>query len=159
VGRQEVTTKRGWQHHGRPRTIQKGERNMGDKIFKWYYAESDDAEHWHGPYDTKGEAVDAGVDHYEDDAFFVCEADKSVCKPPHLLLIDHIIDQNDRCWGEDGCEHEWTSEQEAELEAAVTAVIQDWLNKYPPATYVFGTTRNVSEIIPARALDTTDAGQ
>lgn len=51
---------------------------MGDKNFKWWVSDSEDAEIFSGPYDTRDAAISEGESLYEGEQFYIVEADKTV---------------------------------------------------------------------------------
>lgn len=132
---------------------------MGDKNFKWWIADSEDAEIFRGPYDSREEAIQVGECDFEGEDFYVVEADKSVMsgyvdgESYAERIMEDLIDRNDDCFGEDGPDDPWAEYEKPHqsLGNAIEKAVRDWLIAHPGKTWSFGTMRN-GEDIAARPI-------
>jgi hypothetical protein len=104
----------------------------------WYYAGSEDAEHWFGALATRDEAIAAGKADHGQDPFWVCFG----CKMKHALdVFDDDLDgvtcafenANEDMFGEDGQgspEEEWTDKQRKDLAARLNATFAAWAKEH-----------------------------
>lgn len=112
---------------------------MGDKNFKWYVADSVDAEQFHSKHDTREEAIKEGYGVYGDDPFVLIEADGSVVKPNFNVdwvvdtILEDLDENNPECWSEDGSEDAW--QNIPALAASIEKAVEDWLIANPPRTF------------------------
>lgn len=122
----------------------------GNGIYRWWFAMSEDAENWQGPFDTRDDAVDTGNAQAladEMDTFAIGEADKTVATPCIRtdriveILIEELGECNEECWSEDGWEDAWTPTEQAELGKSIEAAVAAWIEKYPARTYLINVWR------------------
>lgn len=112
---------------------------MGDKIFKWYVADSIDAELFHSKHDTREEALAEGYGVFADEPFVLIEADKAVVKPTFNsdwvveTILNELEENNPECWGEDGVDDGWGTTDN--LRDAIEKAVADWLEDDPPRTF------------------------
>jgi len=132
---------------------------MGDKNYKWWTADAEDAEIFQGPYDTRAQAIDTGTEYYEGEPFFVTEADKSVMSSYidgegyAESIMEDLADRNSDCFGEDGPDDPWAAYDNPlrSLGAAVEKAVSAWAAEHPGKTWCFGDQRNGEVITPAVA--------
>jgi hypothetical protein len=129
---------------------------MSDGNFKWWMAVgTQDPDFYHGPYDSKEEAIaQAHAEEGKDRGFTIVEADKA--KPTSdIFTADSIFEMyeehNIECWGEDGADFEVTREAEIELEKMLTAALESWFDKFRtrPTPWSFGEQRNKEYFKPS----------
>lgn len=133
----------------------------GDGNFKWWMAAYEDSEVWNGPYDNREQAVAQGTAEFDGDAFWVFEADKSVCRAAINAgwiaehLIEDLIEHNDECWGEDGADDAFSNEAIKDLEKSLETLVADWLKRFPVKTWAAGDVRVTEQVVldPARDAD------
>jgi hypothetical protein len=129
---------------------------MGDKNFKWWVADSEDAEVFQGPYDSREEAIRVGEGDFEGEPFYVVEADKTVMssyvdgEAYAERIMEDIIDRNDECFGEDGPDDPWAEYEKPHLSLgnAIETAVAAWLAAHPGKTWTFHTQRNGATITP-----------
>jgi len=127
----------------------------GNGEFKWWMSGGSGPESFHGPFDSKEEAVDEGRGYGWEDGFTVVEADKSVVSNTiggddyAERIVDELLEDNAECWGEDGPENEWSTSQIDSLAADIRKTVDMWLMNNQPATWSFGVMRN-SEYFPPK---------
>lgn len=127
---------------------------MGDKNFKWWTADSEDAEVYQGPYSSREEAIGAGEDNYDGEDFYVVEADKMVIasnihgEDYAEKILEDLTERNEDCFGEDGPGDPWAEygNPVRSLGMAIESAVKVWLAVNPGKTWCFDTTRN-GEII------------
>ncbi|ABF71332.1 p080 [Rhizobium phage 16-3] len=130
---------------------------MGDKNFKWWAADSEDAEIFQGPYDSREEAIQVGETDFDGESFYVVEADKSVMSANidgealAERIMEELCDNNEECFGEDGPDDPWAKydKPHRSLSNAIEKAVEDWLAAHPGKTWSFGTMRN-GETIAAK---------
>lgn len=130
---------------------------MGDKNFKWWAADSEDAEIFRGPYDSRKEAVQVGEEYHEGAPFYIVEADKTVMssyvdgESYAERIMEDLIERNDECWGEDGPGDPWAAYEKPHqsLGNAIEKAVADWLAAHPGKTWSFHEMRNGETITPA----------
>jgi hypothetical protein len=127
----------------------------GNGEFKWYWADSEDAERWHGAEDSREAAIQAARGELgNDESFWICEADKSVMtanfNAEHIAerIMDDLIEGNEECWTDDfEMDKVWPDEKpEAELANGLRDLVESWLERFPGKTWCFGDTRYVEKI-------------
>lgn len=129
----------------------------GNGVFKWWTALNEDDEYYHGPFATKAEAIAKGMAEYGNDEdhqrFFVMECDHTVATYTGVAedgLVERIIEElgegNCECWGEDGWDDAWTSDELKSLERALAATISGWLEANPATTWSVGDCRECVRI-------------
>lgn len=103
----------------------------------WYFAGSEDSEHWFGALPDRDSAVSAGRDDYPE-GFWVCFGEKM----PHVLEpFDDDLDgvasafenDNEDLFGEDGQGspgEDWTDDQRRDLANMLNATFAQWAVKY-----------------------------
>lgn len=107
---------------------------MGQFETRWYYAASEDAEHWYGAVATREEAIAAGRAEYPDEGFWVTAGTPMA---HHLDVFDDDLDgvvcafqnANEEMFGEDGQgdpENDWTDAQCKDLAARLNATFAQW---------------------------------
>jgi hypothetical protein len=112
---------------------------MGDKNFKWYVADSIDAELFHSQHDTREEALAEGRGIFGDYPFVLIEADKAVVKPVintdwlTETLLEQLEENNPECWSEDGADGAW--QDIPALERLLEEAVAKWLTDHPPRTF------------------------
>lgn len=123
---------------------------MGDKNFKWWAADSEDAEIFQGPYDSREEAIQVGKTDFDGADFYVVEADKSVMcanidgEAYAERVMEELCDNNEECFGEDGPDDPWAEYEKPHrsLGDAIEKAVEGWLAAHPGKTWSFGTMRN-----------------
>lgn len=129
----------------------------GNGVFKWWMCLNEDDGYYHGPYESKAEAISAGLAEYgEDDdheRFFVMECDKTKVVYGGVDEADlaeqtaeSIAEANEMCWGEDGWDDAWSPEQMASLADALKATISGWVDANPAHTSMVGAARECEQI-------------
>ncbi|NTF69408.1 hypothetical protein [Rhizobium rhizogenes] len=112
---------------------------MGDKNFKWYVADSIEAEIFNSKHDTREEAIKEGYSFYGKDPFVIIEADNTVVKPTFNSddivseILESLEENNQECWWEDGADGAWAETKQLEL--AIEKAVADWLTSHPPKTF------------------------
>lgn len=130
---------------------------MGDKNFKWWIADSEDAEIFHGPYEDREEAIHVGETDFDGEPFYIVEADKTVMsgyidgESYAERIMEDLIERNDECFGEDGPDDPWTDYEKPhrDLGNAIEKAVADWLAAHPGKTWSFCTQRNGETITPS----------
>ncbi|WP_313666135.1 hypothetical protein [Shinella sp.] len=128
---------------------------MGDKVFKWYVAESMESELFHSVHDTREEALAEGYGVFSDDPFVLIEADKTVVKPTFNsdwvveTIITELEENNPECWSDDGAEDAWGTT--ANLRDAIEKAVADWLEDDPPRTFCIDECRSIEGLNGAKA--------
>lgn len=133
---------------------------MGDKNFKWWAADSEDAEIFQGPYDSREEAIQVGETDFDGESFYVVEADKSVMSANFdgeryaERIMEDMIENNGECFNEYGEADPWAKydKPHRSLGNAIEKAVEDWLAAHPGKTWSFGTMRN-GETIAAKLAD------
>jgi hypothetical protein len=125
----------------------------GTGVFKWWFADSEDAEYWAGPEATREGAISAGTNEYEGRPFWIFEADKSVCQPTFsaAFIAERIIEdigENNECWSADGWDDAWTQVAIKDLERTIEVAVADWLKRNPAQTWAAGEIRVMEQIKP-----------
>jgi hypothetical protein len=127
----------------------------GNGEFKWWTGVGGDHESFHGPYDSKEEAVAEGHGYDYVDGFTVVEADKSLVSNTidgddyAEQIVEELLDDNAECWGEDGPDDVWSPSQIDGLAADIRKTVDMWLMNNQPTTWTFGVQRN-SEYFPPK---------
>ncbi len=107
---------------------------------KWWHGESDEAEQWFGPHDTREQCISKGVSYHEGEPFVITQA--------KTALLSFEFDEQDveqfleNCLEEDNCEaiSEYgeitspTDEQVTELMHLLNKAVYAWTDKYPELT-------------------------
>ncbi len=131
---------------------------MGDKVFKWWFADSEDAEIFQGPYDDRDTAVQVGEEYHDGLPFYIVEADKTVMssyvdgEAYAEKIMEDLIERNEECWGEDGPDDPWVGYEKPHrsLGNAIERTVSDWLAAHPGKTWSFHEMRNGETITPAQ---------
>ncbi|WP_312412011.1 hypothetical protein [Shinella sp.] len=131
---------------------------MGDKNFKWWFADSEDAEFYRGPFDTREDAIAAGESELDGYPFHIVEADKTVMssyvdgEEYAEKIMEDLTERNEECWGEDGPDDPWGeySNPHRSLGNAIERAVADWLEAHPGKTWSFHEMRNGETITPAQ---------
>jgi hypothetical protein len=125
----------------------------GDGNFKWYWADREDAERWHGDEDSRDAAVSAGRGEFGREAFWICEADKSVMSANFNAefyserIMDDLEESNEECLDEYGGGDLWPgNEAQDALTSGLEKLVEDWLKRFPAKTFTFGETRSLERI-------------
>lgn len=126
---------------------------MGDKNFKWWTGAGKEAEWYHGPFDTREDAIGKSRAEYPQGDFTIYEADKAVLSFDMFAadrLLEDFEEHNLECWSEDGPDICLTSEQERDLERHMAEALKGWLDKSGemPVAWAIGESRN-EEYFPA----------
>lgn len=130
---------------------------MGDNVFKWWVADSEDAESYHGPHNTREEAIAEGESLFDGHQFYVVEADKTVMssyvdgESYAERIMEDLTERNEECWGEYGPDDPWAAYQNPQrsLGNAIERAVADWVKEHPGSTWSFHTMRNGEIITPA----------
>lgn len=130
---------------------------MGDKIFRWWVADSEDAEIFQGPYDDRDTAIQVGEEYHEGLPFYIVEADKTVMssfidgEAYAEQIMEDLTERNEECWGEDGPDDPWGEydNPHRSLGNAIEGAVSDWLAAHPGKTWTFHEMRNGEAITPA----------
>lgn len=104
----------------------------------WYYASSEDAEHWFGARATREEAIAAGRAEYPDQAFHITIGDKMMHQ---LDVFDNDLDSvvsafqntNEELFGEDGQgdpETEWSDAARRDLANRLNDTFAAWAREH-----------------------------
>ena len=93
---------------------------MGDGNFQWWWSLGADPESYHGPCETREEAMaEAQAGGGKEEGFTICEADRSV-PTVHVFDAFQVFERyeecNEECWGYDGADVVATHEQKCDLE-------------------------------------------
>lgn len=131
---------------------------MGDKNFKWWAADSEGAEIYQGPYDSREEAIQVGETDFDGEPFYIVEADKTVMsgyvdgEAYAEQIMDDLCERNEECFGEDGPDDPWSAYDNPQraLGNAIEAAVKEWLAAHPGKTWTFHETRNGETITPTR---------
>jgi len=103
-----------------------------DGVYLWYYGGGSQPDMYYAA-DSRDDAIKQGWGTYPEGDFSIVEADKAV-PSFEVLPADYVIERyeecNEECWGEDGAEINATPAQERELEAALGAALQAWMDKH-----------------------------
>lgn len=129
---------------------------MGDKNFKWWAADSEDAEIFQGPYADREEAIQVGTCDFDGEPFYIVEADKSVmtCNIDGESFAERIMEElcenNEECFGEDGPDDPWSEYAlpHKALGDLIEKAVAEWLVAMPGKTWCFGTQRKGETITP-----------
>lgn len=127
----------------------------GDGNFKWFWAESEDAERWHGNEDSREAAISAARAEFGRDEFWICECDRAVATANingeafAEQIMEALVESNEECFDEDFDGDAWPGNEPLRaLAKDLEKVIADWLVRFPAKTWCFGDTR-AYEKIPA----------
>lgn len=113
--------------------------NDAPKALQWWWAQSDDAERYFGPFASRDQAIAAAQAEAHEDhatAFYICTA-----RPRQLHddifnadeVLEQFEDHNEEAWGEDGPDMATLPDgAEAELVAALNAAFKAWREKHQP---------------------------
>lgn len=129
---------------------------MGDKNFKWWVADAEDAEIFHGPYGDRDEAIQVGEADFDGEPFYIVEADKTVMSSYvdgeawAERIMEDLIERNEECFGEDGPDDPWAEydKPHQSLGNAIEKAVADWLAAHPGKTWSFHDMRNGETITP-----------
>ncbi len=129
---------------------------MGDKNFKWWVSDSEDAEIFSGPYDSRDASISEGESLYEGEQFYIVEADKTVMssyvdgEAYAERIMEDLCERNGDCFGEDGPDDPWASYDKPQnsLGRAIERAVSDWLAAHPGKTWSFADMRNGEYITP-----------
>ncbi|MBO9194362.1 hypothetical protein J5277_09615 [Rhizobium sp. 16-449-1b] len=130
---------------------------MGDKNFKWWVSDSEDAEIFQGPYDSRGDAIQVGNSDFDGEAFYIVEADKTVMsayvdgEAYAAMIMDDLSERNEECFGEDGPDDPWAGydKPHRSLGNAIEQAVSTWLAAHPGKTWSFHEMRNGEYVTPA----------
>jgi hypothetical protein len=126
-----------------------------DGEFKWYYGCGKQPEVYYAGGDTREQTLAQAWSEYPEGGFSIIEGDKATpsfdCFRGDRVLEDYE-EHNEECWGEDGAEIDATAGQCRELEVALAATLQAWMDKHQKRgkLWSFGETRN-EEYFPEKA--------
>lgn len=116
--------------------------------FGWYY--SIDGEQFHGPYDTREDAIAMGRDHAEGTPFEICEANSET--PRFTVSGEYVLesfeDENASIAGDSESILSPTREQVTDLTNRLTATFAEWAKGVRTHVWAFGEIRN-KELIKA----------
>ncbi len=145
-----------------------GER-MQDAAFltRWYYAGSEDAEHWFVGGDTREAAIQAGRDHYdgEQEAFAISAGTPMRHQlDPFTDDVEGVINAfqnaNEEMFGENGQgdpEVDWTDDQCRDLARRLNATFAEWAKDHGhDKAYMLDLSKG--EIVPAQEASGQRAG-
>lgn len=125
---------------------------MGNKIYKWYVADSINAEIYNSKHDTREDALAAANAEFGSDPFVLIEADKSVVAPIFSedyvaeIIMEQLEENNPECWGEDGAVNAFGNG----LPAVLREAVDKWLTANPPRTHAVDDMRTVESFNGAR---------
>ncbi|MBB5664778.1 hypothetical protein GGE68_002975 [Rhizobium leguminosarum] len=130
---------------------------MSDKNFKWWVSDSEDAEIFSGPYDSREEAIHVGTGDYDRAPFYIVEADKTVMsayvdgEAYAERIMEDLTERNEECFGEDGPDDPWAEydKPHRSLGNAIEQAVSDWVAAHPGKTWSFHEMRNGEYITPA----------
>jgi hypothetical protein len=100
----------------------------------WFYAESDDAEVYYAA-DSRQDAIDKGVDAFDERPFFICEARRTALRDDFFdpdRVLEEFEEANEEAWGEDGPNGKATPEMKKELKEALAKTFAAWRKKHAP---------------------------
>jgi hypothetical protein len=131
-----------------------------DGEFRFYWADHEEFEYAHGPFDTREEALANALQMAEDEVYgpepgstvFITLADKRVCKPQTFNIeqvLEDFAEANEDCFTEDG----WDgltgdyAAAEADLQAMLQDAVRAWEVKHRDKikTFMFGTMKDETE--------------
>lgn len=133
----------------------------GDGVFKWWWAVgTSEPEIYHGPCDTREEAIDtARGDYGAELGFVIVEADRSV-PTCNIFDSDRVLEDyeehNEECWGEDGADLGPSGEQQRDLENMLRDTLDAWFKKHSISQrgWAFSDQRNQETFEPEPATKT-----
>ena len=107
---------------------------MGDGNFQWWWSLGADPESYHGPCETREEAMaEAQAGGGKEEGFTICEADRSV-PTAHVFDAFQVFERyeecNEECWGYDGADVVATHEQKCDLEQMLGDAFRAWFKKH-----------------------------
>ena len=107
---------------------------MGDGNFQWWWSLGADPESYHGPCETREEAMaEAQAGGGKEEGFTICEADRSV-PTVHVFDAFQVFERyeecNEECWGYDGADVVATHEQKCDLEQMLGDAFRAWFKKH-----------------------------
>lgn len=106
--------------------------------WQWWWGEGKQAERYHGPFDSRQEAIQEAMASDTDPDYAhitICEARKAVLRDDFFradVIIDCFNEHNSDVSDPDGdyCIEDTTTEQDAELEGALQAAFAAWRTKH-----------------------------
>lgn len=119
----------------------------GDGKFAWYFGIGKHPDVYYAGGDTREQTIAQAWGDYPEGGFSIVEADRAVpsfdCFRGDRVLEDYE-EHNEECWGEDGADIDASAGECRELEVALAATLQAWMDKHDKRgkLWSFGDTRN-----------------